>query len=225
MKAAGFDSQSGLARASGIPQPTINRILKGVGRKGPEAHTLVQLAQTCNVSFEWLHEGVGPMERMPRAASTGSVPGARRVVVADDDSAEFVQVQKVKLCLSAGITGFQTEPDARDGQTISVPRQWLERNRYIPEHLIAVKVKGSSMEPALYEDDIVIINTADTNPVDGCVYAVNYEGEAVVKRMERDAGQWWLASDNKDPKYGRKSCRGNECLIVGRVVRKESDMI
>ncbi|MGK5080511.1 hypothetical protein [Janthinobacterium sp. HLX7-2] len=37
---------------------------------------------------------------------------------------------------------------------------------------------------------------------------------------------WWLTSDNPDQrKYHRKLCRGNECLIVGRVVRKESDRI
>jgi len=78
----------------------------------------------------------------------------------------------------------------------------------------------------LYEDDIVIINTLDKKPVDGAVYAFNYEGEAVVKRLSRDAGQWWLTSDNPDQrKYHRKLCQSNACLVVGRVVRKESDRI
>jgi phage repressor protein C with HTH and peptisase S24 domain len=82
------------------------------------------------------------------------------------------------------------------------------------------------MEPSLYEDDIVIVNTLDTKLVDGAVYAFNYEGEAVVKRLARDAGQWWLASDNPDQrKYHRKLCQGGACLVIGRVVRKESDRI
>jgi phage repressor protein C with HTH and peptisase S24 domain len=82
------------------------------------------------------------------------------------------------------------------------------------------------MEPSLYEDDIVIVNTLDTKPVDGAVYAFNYEGEAVVKRLTRDASQWWLTSDNPDQrKYHRKLCKGAECLVIGRVVRKESDRI
>eukprot|EP01036_Dinobryon_divergens_P050865 gene50865-68082_t len=62
MKAAGYESQSALSRASGVPQPTINRILNGVGKKGPEAHTLVQLAAALHVTFEWLHEGIGTRE-------------------------------------------------------------------------------------------------------------------------------------------------------------------
>lgn len=73
MTKAGF-SQSSLARASGVPQPTINRILKGPNKRGPEVATLRKLAQACNVSFEWLNEGIGPPSRI--GAST-----AREVVV------------------------------------------------------------------------------------------------------------------------------------------------
>lgn len=58
MRKAGF-SQSALARASGVPQPTINRILKGPNKQGPEADTIRKLAQACNVSFDWLNEGMG----------------------------------------------------------------------------------------------------------------------------------------------------------------------
>ncbi|SFU79554.1 Phage repressor protein C, contains Cro/C1-type HTH and peptisase s24 domains [Pseudoduganella namucuonensis] len=223
MKAAGFESQSALARASGVPQPTINRILNGVGKKGPEAHTLVQLASACNVTFEWLHEGIGQRERGAAAAAPASFS---QVVVAPEDDTRFYQIQKVRLRLSAGISGFAVEPETYDGSTVSVPRHWADRNGYIPERLIGVKVRGESMEPSLYEDDLVIINTADNKPVDGAVFAVNYEGEPVVKRMSRDAGQWWLTSDNPDQrKYHRKVCRGNDCIIIGRVVRKESDRI
>jgi len=150
---------------------------------------------------------------------------ALRVVAEGDDDA-FVPIPMVKLRLSAGITGYQAEPEARDGGTLGMRRTWLDRNQYSPSHLIAIYVKGESMEPSLYAGDIVVINTLDTRPVDGAVYAFNYEGEAVVKRLARDAGQWWLTSDNPDQRqYHRKLCQGGECLVIGRVVRKESDRI
>jgi transcriptional regulator with XRE-family HTH domain len=57
---AGFRSQNDLARASGVPQPTISRILKGVGTKGPETETLRKLAAACGVTFDWLNEGIEP---------------------------------------------------------------------------------------------------------------------------------------------------------------------
>jgi phage repressor protein C with HTH and peptisase S24 domain len=82
------------------------------------------------------------------------------------------------------------------------------------------------MEPSLYEGDLVIVNLADTKLVAGEVYAVNYEGEPVIKRLTRDAGQWWLTSDHHDQrKHYRRQCSGNDCIIVGRVVKKESERI
>ena len=62
MKLARIPSQAALSRASGVPQPTINRILKGPGKRGPETTTLRQLADACGVRFDWLASGVGQME-------------------------------------------------------------------------------------------------------------------------------------------------------------------
>lgn len=61
MSDAGFGSnQSALHRASQVPQPTINRILQGGGKRGPETETVKKLAAACNVNFLWLMEGKGP---------------------------------------------------------------------------------------------------------------------------------------------------------------------
>ena len=154
------------------------------------------------------------------------VPGAKRVRAAGPDDPAFVQVMKVKLKVQAGITGFQVEPEHYDGETQSVPASWVMREGLARDALLAIVVRGESMEPALYDGDTVIVNTRDSKLVDGSVYVVNYEGEAVVKRLIRDAGQWWLSSDNADQrKYHRKQCKGAECIVIGRVVRKESTHI
>jgi phage repressor protein C with HTH and peptisase S24 domain len=158
------------------------------------------------------------------SADTRPIPGARVVTVEDDNSPHHCQIPKVTLKLQAGVTGFETEPDMRDGGTLGISRSWVERKGFNPKDLIAIQVRGESMEPTLYEDDTVVINLADKKLVDNGVYAVNYEGEAVVKRLSRDAGQWWLMSDNPDQrKYFRRACQGNRCMIVGRVVRREGD--
>jgi transcriptional regulator with XRE-family HTH domain len=62
MKDAKIESQSQLARLSGVPQATISRILKGQGRQGPETVTLVALAKALNVEVKWLQEGPGAKE-------------------------------------------------------------------------------------------------------------------------------------------------------------------
>lgn len=149
--------------------------------------------------------------------------GFRPVKVVDDSDPSLTHIPKVKLRLSAGITGFEVEPEDYDGSTTAVPTSWLDRSGLSRDKLIAIHVRGDSMEPTLYDGDLVVLNIADTEPVDGGVYAINYEGEPVVKRLERDAGNWWLKSDNADQRrHGRKVCQGEACIVVGRVVRKES---
>jgi transcriptional regulator with XRE-family HTH domain len=54
-------SQSALSRASGVPQPTINRILKGGRPYGPESNTVRKLSDALRVRFEWLMDGKGEM--------------------------------------------------------------------------------------------------------------------------------------------------------------------
>ena len=225
MNLAGFPSQSALARASGVPQPTINRILKGTGKQGPESKTIEQLAHACNVSVEWLQQGRGPMERRGAASASESLVGETKVVAADDESDAFVQVPMIELRLQAGVPGFQADPEYNDGMKLSLPRRWIEQKRLNPAVLVALRVKGDSMYPTLSENDTVIVNTADQNMVDGVVFAVNYDGKALIKRLERDGGVWYLASDNPLPEFNRRVIRDNETKIVGRVVRRESDWI
>lgn len=50
--------QSALARNTGVPQPTINRILSN--KSVPEMATVVKLAEAFNVTCEWLLTGRGP---------------------------------------------------------------------------------------------------------------------------------------------------------------------
>lgn len=224
MKAAGIRSQSALARASGVPQPTINRILKGVGKKGPEAHTLKQLAIACNVSFQWLHEGVGPMVRGEPDNEAG-LTDERSVSVGDGSDARFVKVPLIEMKLQAGVPGFLADPEYNDAMQLSLPQSWVQQKRLNPARLVAMKVKGDSMYPTLNENDTVIINTADQSMVDGVIFAVNYDGKAVVKRLERDGGIWYLSSDNTLPAYKRRVIRDSETMIIGRVVRRETDWI
>ncbi|MCZ3015446.1 S24 family peptidase, partial [Acinetobacter baumannii] len=85
-----------------------------------------------------------------------------------------------------------------DGRPITFRREWLTKKGYSAEHLIAVSVKGESMEPTMSDGDTVVINTLDTMPRDGETYAINYDGEDIIKRMVRDYGRWFLVSDNPD---------------------------
>jgi len=147
-----------------------------------------------------------------------------RVEGADADDPRLTIIPKVRLRLTAGLSGFEVEPEPYDGSSTTVPTDWIERHGYYRDKLIAITVRGESMEPTFYEGDLVVINTADTQPVAGAVYAMNYEGEPCIKRLARDAGRWWLVSDNVDQRrYYRQAFESDTSQIIGRVVRKETE--
>lgn len=144
-----------------------------------------------------------------------------------EGSDDHVQIKRYTLRLSAGLTGFAVDPIQHDElPPIVFRKEWFQRKGLNPQKLLAVKVKGDSMLPGLSPGDTVVIDTEQTDPKDGVVFAVNYEGELTIKRLARDSGSWWLLSDNPDQsRYPRKACHGSECLIIGRIIHKQSEYI
>jgi phage repressor protein C with HTH and peptisase S24 domain len=222
----GITTQAELARALNQSSQTVkNWESRGISMAG-----MVKAQAELGCSATWLETGAGAMtvqpEQRPLQDVLALVPGAKRVRAVGPGDPAMTQIRKVKIKVQAGITGFEVEPEYYDGETQDVPTDWVIREGFHKEALISIVVKGDSMEPGLHENDMVVVNTADTNKVSGAVYVINYEGEAVVKRLVRDAGQWWLTSDNPDQrKYHKQLCKGAICIIVGRVVRKESTHI
>lgn len=211
-----ISGQSDVARALNVSPQTVNNWeARGMSKSG-----MITAQKIFGCSAIWLESGHGEMT----VGAAGLTSFMR--VTADQDDPHSYKIQKVKLHLRAGITGFQTMPEIHDGGTINLPKNWVDRKGFTPETLIAVSVSGESMEPRLFDGDVVVINTMDRKMVDGEVYAVNYEGEAIIKRLVRERGAWWLFSDNPDQtKYRPRSCREGECNIVGRVVWKGSERI
>ncbi|MCZ2498154.1 S24 family peptidase [Xylophilus sp. Kf1] len=141
-----------------------------------------------------------------------------------DSAKDLVLIRKVKLKLQAGISGFYIEPEGGEKEPIFFRQSWMLSRGYKPENLLSIDVIGPSMEPTLFAGDVVVVNTADREPRDGKVYAVNYEGESVIKRLQRDGGSWWLTSDNADQRrHPRKEWVDGNALIIGRVVHRQSE--
>lgn len=169
--------------------------------------------------------GLGSMYFDQLRLEGDSASSAYQLLIVDEAHPTFVQIPMVEMRLQAGIPGFQPDMEYGEGAKLSLPLVWVERKRLNPNSLVGMKVRGDSMYPSLSEGDTVIVDTSDKKMVDGAVFAVNHEGKALIKRLERDGGSWYLASDNPMPEFKRRMVRDNETIIVGRVVRKESDRI
>lgn len=200
-------TKAGLARACGIKQPSVSDWMSGRTKK-IEGANLLRAAGYLGVTPEWLATGRGVM------AVTATEP--------TEPGDDFVAVSRVQLTLSAGVTGYEIQQIEGNGAPIFFRRDYLETRRWKPDRLFALKVSGDSMEPALFDGDLVVVNTADTTPADGEVFAINYEGQAVIKRLRRDAGVWWIDSDN--PRHKSKQC-DEHAILIGRVCYRQTERI
>jgi len=143
-------------------------------------------------------------------------------VTIDASTAAMIPIKRVALSLRAGVLGFDANQINDEDTTIDIPRQFIEENNLVPQCLLAINIKGDSMHPLMIDGDVVVINIADTRPINGELYAINFRGEPVVKRMVREGNEWYLESVNPAPEFHRRICRGGDCIVVGRVVRQEA---
>jgi hypothetical protein len=162
---------------------------------------------------------------MVEAAASDQAPGSRNEISLIDNP-DYPAVRRVSFKLSAGVTGHMTEyEEDSDLPPIVFRREWYALHGYQPDKLLAAKVSGASMEPTLFDGDLVVVNTDAVTPKDGKAFAVNYEGVLSIKRLVRDGGEWWIRSDNPD-KIRHPDKRTHEGVsLIGQIVYRQSERI
>lgn len=195
---------------------------EGGSSKTQKPDNLFAAAKAMGLSPQWILDETGEKHISTPTKVISEVVNASVLL---SEHPDLLAVHRVKFKLSAGVSGYSVEPENGNGKPVFFRKDWFELHNYKPNKLLAVRVSGSSMEPSLWDDDLVVINTEDTKPHDGDVFAINYEGELVIKRMRRDAGEWFACSDNADQRrFSPKRCT-EDVQIIGRVVYKQSERI
>lgn len=217
----GINTQAELARALNQSSQTVkNWESRGMSKAG-----LVKAQADIGCSATWLETGEGEMtmnqppaltlvHASPFIEASGKIEGARPV--REGDGPDTVSIPRVKLRLRAGTSSFDTEPDMDGDGHEQIPTSVLHSLQLNPKNLLALRVRGMSMEPMLFEDDTVIIDKSDVKPISRELYALNFNGEACVKQLLHKGGQWYMHSINPD--FGPVNVRSGQCSIIGRVV-------
>lgn len=125
-------------------------------------------------------------------------------------------MRRVKLRLRAGVVGFEAEPDLTQAAPIEIPTAAVHELRISPARLLGLQVRDRGLEPLLFEDDWAVIDTGDTRMRSREVYAVNWDGEAVVAQLVQRGGQWYL--NFLHPDFSPINVRSGRMNVVGRVV-------
>lgn len=134
-------------------------------------------------------------------------------------SGKFITIPVLDVELSAG---FGTCPTGeQEMYTLPFMARTLKK-RNIPINMAkVVKVTGDSMEPRLFDKDIISINTADTRIRDGKIYAVRVYNLQKVKVLIRNTdGTITLRSYNPtyaDEVISREQIENGDFQVLGRM--------
>jgi len=185
-----------IAAACGVTPQAVNG-WKKTGRIGKGQ--LPVLAELTGKSVEWL---IGGVERAV-AAGGGSVTFSARPITVYNNLDELpvestVLVKRIDVELSAG-KGRQSW-HIEEREPLPFQAAYIRRLDAKPANLVAVKVNGDSMEPRLFDDDTVLVDSADKRvPANGGVFALVYAGEMLVKRLRQlPNGDLKIISDNAE---------------------------
>ncbi|AWA97959.1 helix-turn-helix domain-containing protein (plasmid) [Vibrio harveyi] len=185
-------SKKELAKILGVSQSAVNQWEKGVNY--PSQKRLIELSRVLNTTYEWLVNG-----------TTQSI----------GDESEFEIPFFENINCSAG-GGFINE----DGESIMVSSHFLPLlNSVRVETLIALRVHGDSMEPAISDEGIVFIDTADKKIIDGKVYVYKQADVLRVKRLEYSVNGLVIKSFNdrySDERISKKDF--DDFCVIGRVI-------
>ena len=144
----------------------------------------------------WLMTGVGPMVRpgFQERPEPGAddfqfsvaeppepyYPTLQPILAWDhpDDlpEGEFVMVPKLDVKLSAGNGHEQLEINLTRSTPLAFRASWVREKRLKPGKLAAMTATGDSMQPGIFNGDSLLVDTSQTEVLDGKVYALWYDG-------------------------------------------------
>ena len=214
-KARGKRSGEDFASALGVHLQTVYRYERG-DRKA-DADYIQLVSNLTGVSLDWIIKGEGPMMSADKE-NKGNQDIRPKPIVLDGPDHEIIMVPMVEARLSAGHGSFET--DGTSERKYSFRSDFLRRKGNIAD-MVLMRVSGDSMEPAVEDGDVVLIDQSQTKPTPGKVYAVGVEDMVYLKKVNAEPGKLILLSNNRDFAPLEIDTRGDlerNVRIIGRVI-------
>ena len=142
----------------------------------------------------------------------------------------FLVPQYNDIRLSAGHGTYLSEIEGADDR-MAFKRKWLSAKNLDKTKLVVVYADGDSMHPTINDGDVLLVNTADTAIISGRIYALKFNGVAIVKRLILKMDQYGsviIRSDNTDkdtyPDAQVNLSSDDIMIIIGRCVWHGGDL-
>lgn len=225
-------SQAALAEEVGMKQPSYQALESG---KSLKSSFLPLIAQALNVDPIWLQTGnqdksVGNinmqafMDKHDLSKKDGSNFDINDiqspVIVEYGDGNEFIWIDVVEAGFSCGDgEAIEFHFDVVNGKQPFAPN-FFKKKGIDPDSVKIIKAKGDSMAERIFDGDLVGIDMAQTNIIDGEIYAVYFAGEGMIKQIFKEADGSLILHSLND-KYRDKIVteeNGSNFKVMGRQI-------
>ncbi len=174
----------------GVSYRTVQNYL--AEKSTPNGQFLTLINEKTGASPNWLLLGKAPKY----VSSEGQEMGGENLTMAQSHD-EFVPFHRLSVEASAG-HGSLVQDENSVGY-YSFKKDWLERRGLKPGNLSVISVSGDSMEPDLYDGDLIVVDQSQTDLRDSNIYAVRFDAGLYVKRIQRaPGGRVMLLSRNQN---------------------------
>lgn len=169
----------------------------------PDSEFLLSLKRKLNISLDWLLTGESSRE------TSGIFPEKESEV-------EFIPMVEARL--SAGCGSLETSGESERGYAFR--KDFLARKGNY-KNMVLMRVSGDSMEPEIYNNDVVLIDQSKKDIFPGRIFAVGFEEAIYLKRIDMLPGKIVLKSANLAYPPVELDVRG-QCedffRVIGRVL-------
>lgn len=222
LKDAGIN-QSELALKVGISRASVSGWFTGE-TKTIEGSNLTKAAEALGVDPHWLATGES------RAGEARAAYGIAPILAWEHPDelpeGDYVMIPRFEVQLSAGKGDeqrnlFHMQIELITSEPLAFRADWIRKRQLKPGKLASMRVAGDSMENRLHDGDAVVIDTSQTEVIDGKVYALWYDGGERVKRLFRRPGGGLIVHSDNEKKYPQLTLTAAECehlRVIGRVV-------
>lgn len=164
-----------LEDASGVPQPTINRILSGK-HGDPRSGTIKKLAEALRMTE-------GQLRGLEPRVGKNESSGLQNVEPGPDIRGQVPLISWVQAGKAMEVVDLLHPGEGFEWISVTCP---------IKRHTYALKVNGDSMAPKFPPGILIIVEPEmEADPGD-FVIAKNGDEEATFKQLVKDSGRWFL---------------------------------
>lgn len=198
-----------LALIVGTDSGNLSRLERGLQGASQELLTKILEALGLSITEARMASGEGGFSKI------GQSP-------ADDD---YALIKQYSVSGDCGDGYHNDHVEVSEGLVFK--RSWLTRIGAKPENLAVIYAAGDSMEPYIFDGDVVLFDTTDLEPAHRKVYVMRRPDDSMsIKRLAQEmSGAWLITSDN--PAYERERVDANsvhELPFIGRVIWRGGNM-